>query len=162
MISQSLCLLFGELNDRYSTYGYLAFLIPVCWIAISNYEIFTKRFARSHRLMGAFHLIWLCVGFYDAFFVSLLPFRYEFSVLPHVIWLLRLDHLWATTDPQHIAWIAYDIVLGVSGTVLTVTAAADFRYSGQRCGIYTCISVQDVQYFGALALVCEDVLQVWG
>jgi hypothetical protein len=68
-------------------------------------SIFVRRHGRAHRLLGAAHLAWLALGLADV--AAFAPHR-------------RAERL------------AYDAVLGVLGTALTLAAAAAFDHQGPR------------------------------
>ena len=97
------------LNEEYIHYGFLLFFLALLIVIIPSFQpLFLRRFARSHRWLGLFHLIWLCFGFY---LLCIHPFLYN-----------RLSMLL-----QAVIWIMYDAVLGISGTALTLSASRDFR-----------------------------------
>jgi hypothetical protein len=64
--------------------------------------IFTKRLGRQHAVTGGLYLSWLLFGFYDAVFPTTLP-----------------------------RWV-FDAVLGILGTVLTLTAAFNFGHKNVK------------------------------
>ena len=82
--------------------GSLAFFFGVILFVVltpSNFSMFTKAYARRHRVCGGLLLVWLILGFVD---VAIGP-------------LLLMSYL------------QYDVILGILGTMTAITAAYDFR-----------------------------------
>jgi hypothetical protein len=89
---------------------FLLFLLSVSRVVARRPSIFTKRFARRHRLTGLAYLIWLSVGFLDAACQMLAPAPLPAS--PPAIFFPR---------------VLYDTALALLGTALTLSAAYDFK-----------------------------------
>ena len=81
--------------------GMIVFFTVVVYVILTpgNFSMFTKAYARRHRVCGGLLFCWLLIGFVDI------------AVGP----LLQITH------------VAYDIILGVLGTLTAVTAAYDFK-----------------------------------
>jgi hypothetical protein len=79
-------------------WGLAAYFIMLACAVLQHPMVFFGRFGRQHRLMGLWHLSLLVIGLSDQFHSA--PLFAPFT---------------------------YDILLGISGTVLTLTAARDFR-----------------------------------
>ncbi len=93
----------------------LFFTLLLTCLTISNkargLKLFTNHHGRSHRLAGLFHLLWLLFG---AVFV-----------------VNNNNHLHSNNHHQkywHIQCLTYDIILGISGIITTLTAAASFPH----------------------------------
>jgi hypothetical protein len=78
----------------------VTFFIILLLVISGNPRMFIKRHGRYHALLGSFHLSWLILGFVQQSFAQ------EYFVSPFI----------------------YDIVLGVSGTGLALTAAHEFQH----------------------------------
>jgi len=89
-----------ELQHVYAV-GLSAFGLALLAVVVRRPQMFAPRFARNHRLTGLALLTWLFVG------------------AAQLIWPL------ASIAPSPL-W--YDLVLGALGTLVTVTAASDFRH----------------------------------
>ena len=79
----------------------ILFFFLLIIILIPNLSIFFKSHGRRHRLVGLMYLIWLILGLYDALFVLF-------------------------NSPMHVLY--YDIIFGMLGIILTITAAEDFQH----------------------------------
>ena len=87
----------------------LCFFLEVLVVIARKPSMFVKRFARSHRVAGLVYLAWLLLGFFDAAFD-----------------IAKGDDTPAGNRVYH--WRGcYDAILGILGTVLTLTAANDFK-----------------------------------
>ena len=114
------------------TWAYTApvmlFLLAVVRVVARRPSIFTRRFARRHRLAGLAYLIWLAVGFLDAACQTLAPAPPAApSVAPSPAAAAAAA---AAAHPPAAAFLPralYDVVLALLGTALTLTAAFDFR-----------------------------------
>lgn len=82
-----------------SSIGIVLFFLPVYWSIMWNWQMFTKLYARRHRLVGGALLLWLSVGGVEIVNGSK-------AVIPFLL---------------------YDIVLGILGTSTAITAAYDFK-----------------------------------
>ena len=80
----------------------VAFVIIVLYIIIPIQSLFTKRHGINHRISGLLYLLWLLVGYTKAIMI----------------------------DYELISILVYDILLGVLGVILTLTAAYDFKHKG--------------------------------
>jgi len=83
--------------------GLALFFAALLVVSARHSVMFLRAYGRRHRLCGLCLLVWLCVGFVSG--VVNLPW------LPH---------------------LAFDVVLGVLGTLTAVTAAFDFRKAHAR------------------------------
>jgi hypothetical protein len=92
----------------------LLFLLSVARVVARRPSIFTKRFARRHRLIGLVYIIWLIVGFLDAACQMLAPapLLAPAASPPASVFLPR---------------VLYDTALTLLGTALTLSAAYDFK-----------------------------------
>ena len=72
---------------------------------VRNIRMFTRRYGRRHRITGLFYLSWLLLGYAD----------------------LCLGFLWRVEYR-----FAYDFMLPMLGTILTLTAAFDFKDAHSR------------------------------
>lgn len=81
-------------------------------------QMFFKRHGRHHALLGLWHLRWLVIGFIQYSALTSL-FDPLLQLLP---WYLRVLH------PRYVSPLTYDIVLGLSGTGLALTAAYEFKH----------------------------------
>ena len=70
-----------------------------------NLRMFTRRYGRRHRISGLVYLIWLLLGYADLYFGFLWRLEYRFI---------------------------YDFTLPTLGTILTLTAAFDFKDAHSR------------------------------
>jgi hypothetical protein len=86
--------------EHITKWGLTAYFSVLGAVVVGRATIFWGRFGRNHRLSGLFHLCWLFMGV-----------------------LLQ----WLAPSSVLISALMYDFVLAVSGIVLTLTAAADFR-----------------------------------
>jgi hypothetical protein len=77
--------------------------------------MFTKKLGRRHQLTGAFYLSWLILGFIRAFRWTPIT-NNDMS-----------DNDNDGSNGNSINWFLYDTILGVAGTLLSLTAAFDFR-----------------------------------
>lgn len=75
------------------------FSVVIAVMAGNARRLFTKRHGRLHRITGLCYFVWMILGFVDAF--------------------VRLPRL---------NLVFYDAMLGVLGTILTVTAAEEFQH----------------------------------
>ena len=80
---------------------------------IGPIELFTNHHGRAHRLAGLFHLIWLLIG---AYFIIVMKNNGNNDD----------DHYY--NQHWHIKCLVYDVILGVSGIVTTLTAASSFPH----------------------------------
>jgi len=85
--------------------GMGVFLMELGSVVATNTDMFTKKYGRAHRVMGAMYLLVLVVAFVDlaAGFIGTPSDRYTF-----------------------------DVIMGVCGTLTALTAAYDFRKAHQR------------------------------
>ena len=97
------------------------YFTAVLVVVLPNFtRLFALRFGRAHRVAGVVHLSVLLLGMVDLS-VRLLPWLLPFVTTPpldirnYSIYGLKLN-----------AFAVYDLVLGVSGILLTYTAATDF------------------------------------
>eukprot|EP00968_Pinguiococcus_pyrenoidosus_P029305 scaffold8478_cov286-Pinguiococcus_pyrenoidosus.AAC.5 len=85
--------------------GLLLFFAEVLWLSGATPKLFSGRYGRLHRLLGALELLWLVVGAVDAF---------------------QRVTLYGT--PILLPWeLVYDVVLGTLGTLTALSAAWAFR-----------------------------------
>jgi hypothetical protein len=82
-----------------STFLYLVFGGFLICVLLQHPLMFKKRHGRYHALMGLFHLFLLCVGCYQL--------------------------IWANTVCNA---VVFDSILGISGIILTLTAAVEFQH----------------------------------
>jgi hypothetical protein len=80
----------------------IIFVIIIIIIIIPIPSLFTKSHGISHRLTGLLYLLWLLLGYTKAIFINI----------------------------EIISIIVYDIILGILGIILTLTAANDFKHKG--------------------------------
>ena len=83
----------------------IIFVVIIVIIIIPIPSLFTKSHGISHRVSGAIYLLWLLIGYTKAIFIDI------------------------DTDIDIPIGI-YDIVLGILGIILTLTAARDFKHKG--------------------------------
>jgi len=81
----------------------IIFVIIILYIIIPIPSLFTKAHGINHRISGLIYLIWLLVGYTKAILID---------------------------NDLIIPILFYDIILGIIGIVLTLTAANDFKHKG--------------------------------
>ena len=90
---------------RYAPIGLIiAFFTILMHVISRNAGMFTKKYARRHRLTGFFMMVWLLTGFG-------LVFSGDFTQGNSSVYV----------------WVVYDVVLGMLGTATAYTAATDFK-----------------------------------
>lgn len=94
--------------------GLKAFLALVILIAIrQSNRLFFQKHGLSHRIAGAFHLIWLFVGAFSIVTMTSSSSPSQQQISP-------------PTMKLHI--FCYDVILGLLGVTATLTAAKDFPH----------------------------------
>lgn len=88
-----------------SLWGLRLFLLLVLFASIrSAFILFLPTHGRSHRWMGGCHFLWIILG-------ALIPYDYD-----------------SIARSRKYTFLLYDVVLGVLGTITTLTAARDFPH----------------------------------
>jgi hypothetical protein len=106
------------------------------------HRLFTPRYARRHRTAGVVYLALLVLGLVDAVLREFDGGQFEFhheeeeqevSTRPRASdWLHGRYWLLRTMLPPFASHLAFDVCLGVAGTILTLTAAYDFRVAHEE------------------------------
>ena len=131
MIRTTLIRWIDEVSDqssRLALYGLETFLLFVFIIAFRQLKIlFLSKHGWSHRLAGALHFGWIIVGAIITTTTTIVSRRnFEENNKTDI----------SDDNDLRMTWFWYDIVLGVLGTVATLTAARDFphKYVSNRIG----------------------------
>jgi hypothetical protein len=94
------------------------FLLMLYQVLFQNPTVFLKKHGRKHAITGLFYLIWISYGFISLFRSKSVETQIENSSLPQ--------------NASVTSYFMYDVVLGVLGTVLTVSAAYEFQHKNVK------------------------------
>ena len=142
--------------ESITSIGLSLFFIPMIIVIIQNTSIFTKRYGRSHRIVGFIHFIWLLIGYFYIlidFFVLHNPLSTSYCISYHLILntLGILSTLSAARDFKRVHEKVKNIASGTLDESATVTYAEMIEHS-----FYQLLNLLQIIYIHSFAFIHFD------